>query len=50
MKRAKEGENGKGKREKMEGMNQTEKHCMHTWKCHNETPVQLLYTIKTSKN
>jgi hypothetical protein len=30
----------------MEGMNQAGVDCMHIWKCHNEIPVQLLYTNK----
>jgi hypothetical protein len=28
------------------GMNLTKVHCKHTWKCHNETPIQLIYAKK----
>jgi hypothetical protein len=34
----------------MEGVIQIGVHCMHVWKCHNKTAVQLLYTNKMLKN
>jgi hypothetical protein len=36
---------GKGKGILMDNMNQTKGFCVHIWKCHNESPGQLLYTI-----
>jgi hypothetical protein len=35
-----------GKRENREGMNQLEVHCMHIWKCHNETPSSTIINLK----
>jgi hypothetical protein len=34
----------------MEGMTIIRVHCLHAWKCHNETPWQLLYTHEKIKN
>jgi hypothetical protein len=37
---------GRGRGRITEGMKQMGVHCMHIWKCHNETPTQLLYKNK----
>jgi hypothetical protein len=29
---------GRGRGRRVEGMNETREHCMHTWKHHNENP------------
>jgi hypothetical protein len=38
-----------GKRENNGGDEPNQVHCKHIWKCHNETPIQLLHTNKNVK-